>query len=54
MDEEKAINITDQLQNYLAGKMKVYVPLASELQKPGYRRDKKWMIIANTHIESDL
>ena len=35
MDEEKAKNITDQLQSYLVGKMKVYVPLASELQKPG-------------------
>lgn len=54
MEIEKAKNIIDQLHGYLSGKIKAYIPLASELQKHGYTRDKKWMIIENTDIESDL
>lgn len=31
-----------------------YLPLASEISKTGYPRCKKWRIIENTEIESDL
>jgi len=34
--------------------MKYYLPIASELEKIGYPRCKKWKIIENTEIESDL
>ena len=54
MDEEKAKQLIDALENYLKDKMKVFIPLAPELSKVRYPRIKKWMIIANTNIESDL
>ena len=31
-----------------------YLPLASEISKIGYARCKKWRIIENSEIESDL
>lgn len=54
IDKEKAKSVIDKLEKYLNNKMSVFVPLASELPKPGYPRIKKWGIIANTDIESDL
>ena len=54
MDEEKSKRIIDKIEHYLNGKMIGFIPLASELSKTGYPRIKKWMIIANTDIESDL
>lgn len=54
MAEEKVKQIIDALEQYLNGKAKVFIPLASELPKSGYPRIKKWKIIANTDIESDL
>jgi predicted transcriptional regulator of viral defense system len=54
MDEKKAKNIIDKLEYYFHGKITGFIPLASELPKTGYPRIKKWMIIANTNIESDL
>ncbi len=54
MDEEKANQLIERLQKYLTGKMVAFVPLASELSNTGCSRNKKWMIIENTNIESDL
>lgn len=54
MDREKTNQIIDRLQHYLEGKMLGFVPLAPELSKAGCPRVKKWRIIANTGIESDL
>ena len=54
MDEDKTAQIVAKLEECLSGKMKAYVPLASEIAKVGYPRVKKWKIIENTTIESDL
>lgn len=54
MDEDKKAEILDILATYLKGKMKHYIPLASERGKTGYPRCKKWKIIENTDVESDL
>ena len=54
MDEERKNQVIDKLQRYLNGKMSVFVALAPDLPKTGYPRIKKWQIIANTDIESDL
>lgn len=50
MDEAKQVKIISRLQEYLDGKMFVFIPLASELPRTGYPRIKKWEIIANTEI----
>jgi len=52
-DKKKDLTII-MLEKYLSGKLSSYVPLASELPKAGYPRCKKWKIIENTDIESDL
>lgn len=54
MDKEKAIPLINKIQNFLEGKIRVFVPLAPELPKMSSPRLKKWRIIANTNIESDL
>jgi predicted transcriptional regulator of viral defense system len=54
MDEKKIRLLTEKLQEYLKDRISEYVPLASELSKKGFPRIKKWRIIENTHIESDL
>ena len=54
MDNDKTNRIIAKLEGYLTGKLITYIPLASELPKIGYPRIKKWKIIKNTDIESDL
>ncbi|HLB32957.1 MAG TPA: type IV toxin-antitoxin system AbiEi family antitoxin [Chthoniobacterales bacterium] len=54
MDGEKLKNIVNILDAYLRKKKKAFIPLAPELSKKGCSREKKWMIIENTTIESDL
>lgn len=54
IEEEKKLSLIDKLLKYLNRKMPLYVPLAPELLKTGLPRIKKWRIIANTSIESDL
>ncbi len=50
--------IINGLQDYLSSDKKLvaknFVPLAPEIPIKGYPRCKKWMIIENTSIESDL
>ena len=54
MDDDKKHRILAKLEEYLTDKLKTYIPLAAELPKTGYPRAKKWKIIENTDIESDL
>jgi predicted transcriptional regulator of viral defense system len=54
MDENKKFEIINTLDVFLQGNMKYYIPIASEIEKSGYPRCKKWKIIENTDIESDL
>lgn len=54
MDDDKTNRIIAKLEEYLSDKLKQYIPLASELPKAGSSRVKKWKIIENTNIESDL
>lgn len=54
MDENRKGEIINTLEVYLKGKMKFYIPIASEVGKTGYPRCKKWKIIENAEVESDL
>lgn len=53
-DEPKANQVTCKLQQYLNSRVPALIALAPELPKIGAPRIKKWQIIANTEIESDL
>lgn len=46
--------LIEQLAQYLEGKLKGFIALAPELATKGCPRLKKWMLIINTEIESDL
>jgi predicted transcriptional regulator of viral defense system len=54
MEEDKKFQIMEALEVFLKGNMKYYIPIASEIEKIGYPRDKRWKIIENSEIESDL
>ena len=54
MDEHHAQVIIDSLSAYVRENKPNYLPLASEIPKTGYSRCKKWRIIENSEIESDL
>lgn len=54
MEEDKRKGIIEKLQEYVCRKKPVFVPLASELPKSAYPRIRKWKIIENTNVESDL
>jgi len=54
MDENQAQVIIDSLAVYVRENKPNYLPLASEIPKTGYSRCKKWRIIENSEIESDL
>ncbi len=54
MDEDKKDSIVIALSGFLEDNMKHYIPIASEIIKIGYPRCKKWKIIENAEIESDL
>lgn len=53
---DTAINqkIIDALYQFLSLKKLIYTPLAPELPRKDFPRSKKWKIIENTSIESDL
>ncbi len=46
--------VAENIKKYLSAQKIKYTPLASEISANGYSRCKKWMIIENTTIESDL
>ena len=56
--EQIGNNIIKKTIDKLAGHLSVgrqrYIPLASEISTEGFQRNKKWHIIENTTIESDL
>ncbi|HLB41316.1 MAG TPA: type IV toxin-antitoxin system AbiEi family antitoxin [Gammaproteobacteria bacterium] len=54
MDEKNAEIITNALALFVKENKPAYLPLASEISKAGYPRCKKWRIIENSEIESDL
>jgi len=54
MDDNHAEGIINALASHVAERKQKYLPLASEIPKTGYPRCKKWRIIENTDIESDL
>lgn len=45
---------TDKLAEHLSAGRKRYIPLASEIGTEGFQHNKKWHIIENATIESDL
>lgn len=54
MDEKNAEMIINALAHHVQENKQNYLPLASEISKIGYSRCKKWRIIENSEIESDL
>ncbi len=54
MDENNAEIMINALAQYVQENKPNYLPLASEISKIGYSRCKKWRIIENSEIESDL
>ncbi|MBY0545596.1 MAG: type IV toxin-antitoxin system AbiEi family antitoxin [Gammaproteobacteria bacterium] len=54
MDEKNAEIIIKALALHVKENKPTYLPLASEIPKTGYPRCKKWRIIENSEIESDL
>jgi predicted transcriptional regulator of viral defense system len=54
MDEPGAEIIINALAHHVQEHKPSYLPLASEISKIGYSRCKKWRIIENSEIESDL
>jgi len=54
MEPDKTQNTIDILARYLSDKIKVFIPLAPEMPRINFPHSKKWMIIENTSIESDL
>jgi len=54
VNEKKTQQIIDALEMFINACKPSYLPLASEIPKSGYARSKKWRIIENSPIESDL
>jgi len=54
MDDTIAKTTIDKLSDYLATQRRRYIPLANEQDFKGFERSKRWNIIENTTIESDL
>lgn len=53
IDNDRKLSLINALQDYLLTQRLFYIPAASELKVAGCARNKKWMIIENTTIESD-
>lgn len=54
MDEKSAKMLINALAQHVQENKPNYLPLASEISKIGYSRCKKWRVIENCEIESDL
>ncbi|CAO5682658.1 MAG: hypothetical protein HEEMFOPI_01734 [Holosporales bacterium] len=54
IDELKSNVMIDDLACHVKENNPNYLPLASEISKRGYPRSKKWRIIENSNVESDL
>lgn len=53
INNEKKALILEALREYLSGFRLYYAPASPELPTTGAKRNKKWMIIENTTVESD-
>ena len=54
MEEELADKFIDKLADYVSKNKPKYLPLSSKISKTNFPRCKKWRIVVNTKIESDL
>jgi len=54
MDDTIVKATIEKLSTYLATQRRRYIPLANEQDFKGFERNKRWNIIENTTIESDL
>ena len=54
MDEESADKFIVKLADYVSQNKPKYLPLSSKIPKNKFPRCKKWRIVINTEIESDL
>jgi hypothetical protein len=54
VETEANQKIINALGEYLASKKLKYIPLAPEIPIVGYPHSKKWMIIENSTVESDI
>lgn len=54
MDDNITKAATDMLARHLSTGKQRYIPLANEIGTEGFQRSKKWHIIENATIESDL
>jgi hypothetical protein len=54
MDDTIAKATIEKLSAYLATQRRRYIPLANEQDFKNFERSKRWNIIENTTIESDL
>jgi predicted transcriptional regulator of viral defense system len=54
MDEDMKNIMVSALAKYVASYLKSYTPLISAISRTGYPRCKKWKVIENTDVESDL
>jgi predicted transcriptional regulator of viral defense system len=54
MDEKLADNIIAKLADYVSENRPKYLPLSSKIPKNKFPRCKKWRIVINVEIESDL
>ena len=54
MDDNIAKTVIGKLSGHLASSRRRYIPLVNEMPIKGFGRSKKWNIIENTTIESDI
>ena len=54
MDEDLANKVMTKLADFVAQNKPKYLPLSSRIPKNKFPRCKKWRIVINTEIESDL
>ena len=54
MDEDLANKVITKLADFVAQNKPKYLPLSSRIPKNKFPRCKKWRIVINTEIESDL
>ncbi len=54
MDDDLAAKFTEKLAVHVYKRKQKYLPLSSDITKTGFSRCRKWRIVINAKIESDL
>ena len=54
MDEDLSRRFVEKIHGYISGHKGKYLPLSSSIVQRGFPRCKKWRIVINTEIESDV